>query len=145
MKSSRRDELREPVHAFAARLASGEPTIPLQDLAAMFGAQGAVLAQVAKRGDIRLNEGKFVNDGPDLVLQAGSVELEIPNLMRGTYTSDGPAFSLRFPNPEFSLRACAKIAVLRKCFDLFEVRADAGFIELDFGNGLADRRYEFDS
>ena len=41
------------------------------------------------------------------------------------------------------LRACAKIAILRKCFDLEEMRADEGSIEIDFGSDVADRRYEF--
>jgi hypothetical protein len=143
MKTARREELREPVQAFAARLAAGDELIPLRDLAALFGADEALLSTVASRGDIRFRDAKFMNDGPELVVPAGSVELEVPNLMRGTYVSAAGSFTLTFPNPEFTLRACARIAILRKCFDLAELRADANSIELDFGNAIADRRYEF--
>ncbi|MHC4939903.1 MAG: hypothetical protein ACYTHK_13115 [Planctomycetota bacterium] len=143
MKTARREQLREPVHAFAARLAAGDEFIPLRDLAALFGADEELLEKVGARGDIRFADGKFINDGPELAVPAGSVELEVPNLMRGTYSAGPGSFTLTFPNPEFTLRACAKIAILRKCFDLRELRADANSIELDFGNAIADRRYEF--
>lgn len=143
MKTSRRPELREPVLAFAARLAAHDEFIPLRDFAALFGAGGDLLDKVGERGDIRFREGRFANDGPELAIPAGSVELEVPNLLKGTYEAGPDAFTLAFPNPEFTLRACAKIAILRKCFDLRELRAEAGSLELDFGNAIADRRYEF--
>ena len=140
---SRREELREPVLAFTRRLAEGAESIPLRDLAALFGADEALLETVASRGDIRLRDGKFINDGPELVVPAGRVELEVPNLLRGRYESRPDGFTMTFPSAEFSLRACAKIAILRKCFDLRELRAGSDFLELDFGNAVADRRYQF--
>jgi len=143
MKTSRRPELRAPVHAFAARIAAGDEFVPLRDLAALFGAEEALLSTVAGRGDIRFAGGRFTNDGPELAVPAGSVELEVPNLVRGTYEAAAGSFTLAFPNPEFTLRACAKIAILRKCFDLREMRADESSIEIDFGSAVADRRYEF--
>jgi hypothetical protein len=143
MKTSRRPELRDPVHAFAARLASGNELVPLADLAALFGADESLLETVRVRGDIRFRDGRFVNDGPELAVPAGSVELEVPNLMRGTYEAGADSFVLRFPSAEFTLRACAKIAILRKCFELRELRADATSLELDFGNPVVNRRYEF--
>ena len=143
MKTSSRPELREPVLAFAARLAAHDEFIPLRDLAALFGADAGLLDRVDQRGDIRFREGRFTNDGPEFSVAAGSVELEVPNLIRGTFVARADSFVLTFPNPEFTLRACARIAILRKCFDLRELRADASSIELDFGNAIADRRYEF--
>ncbi|MHC4848065.1 MAG: hypothetical protein ACYTEG_06365 [Planctomycetota bacterium] len=143
MKTARREELREPVQAFAARLAKGDEFIPLRDLAGLFGADEALLSRIESRGDIRFRDAKFVNDGPELAVPAGSVELEVPNLMRGTFVSGPESFTLTCTNPAFTLRACAKIAILRKCFDLRELRADAHSLELDFGNAIADRRYEF--
>ncbi|MHC4955951.1 MAG: hypothetical protein ACYTGZ_19055 [Planctomycetota bacterium] len=143
MKTSSRPELKEPVLAFARRLAAGEEFIPLADLAALFGAGGELMETVGSRGQIRFFDGKFTNDGPELVVPAGKVELEIPNLMRGRFTSDGDAFKLSFPSAEFSLRACVRIAIIRKCFDLQEMRATADSLEIDFGNDLANRRYEF--
>ena len=143
MKSSTRAELREPVGAFIDRLASGESDVPLRDLAGLFGAGGDVLGIAATRGSIRFADGKFTNDGPELTVPAGSVELEVPNLLRGRYECSSEGFTMTFPTPDFTLRACAKIAILRKCFDLRELRAGRHFLELDFGNALADRRYEF--
>ena len=143
MKTSIRAELREPVGAFIDRLASGESDVPLRDLAGLFGAEGDILDIAATRGSIRFVDGKFTNDGPDLSVPAGRVELEVPNLLRGKFVSSADGFTMTFPTAEFSLRACAKIAILRKCFDLRELRAGRHFLELDFGNAVADRRYEF--
>ena len=112
MKTSPRPELKEPVAAFAARLEAGEREIPLGDLAALFGADEGLRARVAGRGDIVFREGTFSNDGPDLVIPAGKVELEIPSLMRGEWSSGPGRFELRFPLEEFTLRACAKISRL---------------------------------
>ena len=86
---------------------------------------------------------RVLQTGPDLVIPAGAVELEIPNLMRGRYVAGADSFTLSFPSAEFTLRACIKIAILRKCFDLKEMRADAHSLEIDFGNEIANRRYEF--
>lgn len=143
MKTSERAELRGPVCAFIDRLSGGAESVPLQDLASLFGAEGDLLNQVAQRGDIRFVDGKFSNDGPDLSVPAGRVELEVPNLLRGRYQSTADGFTLSFPSPEFSLRACAKISILRKCFELRELRAARDSLEIDFGNPIADRRYEF--
>ena len=143
MKAQSRPELRDRVHAFARRLHAQEEFIPIAELAALFGADDSLRAKAAERGDIRFREGRFTNDGPELVIPAGSVELEIPNLIRGRYTAAEDAFTLTFPSGEFTLRACVKIAILRKCFDLKEMRADAVSLEIDFGNELANRRYEF--
>lgn len=143
MKSSSRPELRAPVAAFAARLAAGADAVPLADLAALFGADAALLDRVAVRGNLRLRGDVFSNDGPELVVPAGRIELEIPSLIRGTWRASPGAFALAFPHPEFSLRACAHVAVFRKCFDLRELRATADDLELDFGGSLADRRYTF--
>ena len=129
--------------AFAQRLRAGDEFVPLAELAALFGGDDDVQQHAATRADIRFFDGKFINDGPDLIVRAGVVELEIPNLVRGTYESGPDTFKLRFPNAEFTLRACVKIAILRKCFELREMRADSTSIELDFGSELANRRYEF--
>jgi len=143
MKTSTRPELREPVLAFTRRLQKGDEFIPLAELAALFGAGDALQARAGERGDIRFFDGRFTNDGPELVVPAGAVELEIPNLLRGRYTTGADSFALTFPSAEFTLRACIKIAILRKCFDLRQMRADGDSIELDFGSDIANRRYEF--
>ena len=143
MKTQSRPELRERVHSFARRLAAQEEFVPIAELAALFGADESLRAKAAERGDIRFSDGRFTNDGPELVIPAGAVELEIPNLIRGRFTTGEDAFTLTFPSAEFTLRACVKIAILRKCFDLKEMRADADSLEIDFGNDLASRRYEF--
>jgi hypothetical protein len=143
LKTSIRAELREPVCAFVDHLSSGAEAVPLKDLASLFGAEGDLLETVAQRGDIRFVAGKFTNDGPELTVPAARVELEVPNLLRGRYESSVDGFTMTFPSAEFSLRACVKIAIIRKCFELRELRAGRSFLELDFGNSLADRRYEF--
>lgn len=143
MKTSERPELREPVLAFASRLARGQRRIPLADLAALFGAEGGVLAQVGRRGDLVFTDAAFSNDGPELTVPAGRVEIEIPSLVRGTWEGGPDSFRLSFPMAEFAIRACATVAILRKCFDLRELRASARDLVLDFGNALADRRYTF--
>ena len=143
MKTQQRPELKERVLAFARRLQAAEEFIPIADLAALFGADDSLRAKAAERGDIRFVDGRFTNDGPELVIPAAAVELEIPNLIRGRFVSDGDAFTLTFPSAEFTLRACVRIAILRKCFDLREMRADATSLEIDFGNEIANRRYEF--
>lgn len=143
MKTVGRPELKEPVAAFADKLAAGPESIPLAEFAALFGAGDDVLAQVATRGDLRFRGDVFSNDGPELTVPAGSVELEIPSLLRGTWEASSGGFALRFGHADFTLRACAKVAVFRKCFDLREMRASASDMVLDFGNALADRRYTF--
>jgi hypothetical protein len=143
MKTSPRPELREPVAAFAARLEGGERAVPLADLAALFGAGGDLLDQVAGRGDIAFTDDSFSNDGPELVLPAGRVELEIPSLIRGKWSGGEGSFTLTFPLSEFAPRACARIAFLRKCFELKELRATPNDMVLDFGSDVADRRYTF--
>jgi len=143
VKTSERPELRETVLAFAARLIAGDKTIPLADLAALFGADESDRARVATRGDLVLANGRITNDGPELVVEAGRIELEIPSLLRGDVTSDDEGFRLVFPLGEFSVRACVTIAILRKCFELKELRATCSDLVLDFGNDLADRRYTF--
>ena len=147
MESKPRPELRAPVAAFAQRMAAlegGEGTIPLAEFADLFGADPTLRAQVEARGDIRFRPGTFSNDGPDLDIAAGRVELEIPSLLHGTWSSGpGNAFALEFPNPEYSLSACARLGFLRKCFPLKALRADGSSLTLDFGNKLADRCYTF--
>ena len=71
------------------------------------------------------------------------MELEIPMLIRGEWTSDTSGFVLRFPMAEFAPRACASIAFFRKCFELRELRATDHDLNLDFGNDMADRCYTF--
>ena len=143
MKTSARPELRGPVREFAAKLAAGETEIPLADLAALFGADEALLASVRTRGAIVFKGNTFSNDGPELVVSSGKVELEIPSLVHGTFESGSDSFALVFPLPEFSLRACATVVFLRKCFELKEMRATAEDLVLDFGSSVADRRYTF--
>ena len=143
MKTKARPELKEPVQAFAARLERGEREIPLADLAALFGAPAELLDRVATRGNLIFTEDAFSNDGPELVITAGVVELEMPSLIRGTWSGGPGTFRLTFPNTEFSPRACAKIAFLRKCFELRELHATKTDLSLDFGSELADRRYTF--
>jgi len=143
LKTSPRPELKRPVLAFAARLEAGEREIPLADLAALFGARDALLDRVRGRGNLVFRDQVFSNDGPELVVAAGRFELEIPSLVRGEWSGGADSFVLRFPMLEFSLRACARIAIMRKCFDLRELRAGPAELVLDFGSGLADRRYTF--
>ena len=108
-----------------------------------FGAGEEVLALVRPRGDLALSGDRFSNDGPELVVPAGKVELEISDLLKGTWAVDADGFVLRFPMKDFTVRACLRIAIFRKCFDLREIRATRGSIELDFGGPPADRRYVF--
>ena len=143
MKTSSRPELKGPVLAFAAKLAAAGDEIPLADLAALFGADEEVLRRVGTRGNIRLKGDIFSNDGPQLVVPAGSVELEISDLIRGTWTAADGGFTLTFPSRDFTVRACVRIAIIRKCFDLREIRATGSDLTLDFGDALADRRYTF--
>ncbi|MHC4956962.1 MAG: hypothetical protein ACYTGN_01205 [Planctomycetota bacterium] len=143
MKSAHRPELGPPVAAFAAKLREGAPEIPLTDMASLFGAPEELLGVVAGRGPIRFKAETFTNAGPELVLEAGRVELEIPDVLRGRWSVDDEGFLLEFPSGEFAPRACGKIAFLRKCFELREMRATAGDITLDFGSDLASRRYTF--
>jgi hypothetical protein len=143
MKSAQRPELGPPVAAFAAKLREGVAEIPLTEMAALFGAPEELLGVVAQRGPIKFKEDRFTNAGPELVLEAGRVELEIPDILRGTWSVDDAGFVLGFPSAEFAPRACGKIAFLRKCFELREMRATASDLVLDFGNDLASRRYTF--
>jgi len=143
MKTSKRPELKEPVLAFAAKLNESTGAVPLADLAALFGAPPDVLERVRARGNLVRKGDRFSNDGPDLVVPAGKVELEIPSLLRGTWSAGPDSFTLTFPSKDFTVRACAQIAIVRKCFDLAEVRGSANDIVLDFGGTFADRRYTF--
>ena len=130
--------------AFASKLEGGQREIPLADLAELFGAGEDLLERVRTRGAIVFREtGTFSNDGPELVLPAGRIELELPSLVRGEWSCGDGGFALRFTMAEFSIRACAKIAILRKCFDLSELRATPDDLVLDFGNDLVSRRYAF--
>jgi len=143
MQTQPRPELREPVLAFAARLHHGDREIPLTEMAALFGAPADLLDQVRARGDLVFKDEVFSNDGPELSVPAGKVELEIPSLIRGNWTSDAAGFALTFPLAEFAPRACAKIAFFRKCFELRELRTTQSDITLDFGNDMANRCYTF--
>ena len=105
MKTSPRPELRQPVLALAAKLAEAPEAVPLTDLAALFGADEAVLARVRSRGDIRFRGDVFSNDGPDLCVPAGKVELEIPSLLRGNWSAGEGGFRLTFPMADFTVRA----------------------------------------
>ncbi|MCZ6574494.1 MAG: hypothetical protein ACE10D_03890 [Planctomycetota bacterium] len=145
VETAHRPELATPVRAFAQHLARGVDRIPMVDLAALFGAQPDVLEAIARRGDIELSDGTFTNDGPELVIPAGRVEIEVPSLLRGTYSSEDGGFSLAFPQPDFTLRACVTLLVFRKCFDLQAMRATSTDMVLDFGGGPADRRFTFGS
>lgn len=143
MNASPRPELKAPVLAFLAKLQEARDEIPLTDLAGLFGADDAVLDRVATRGNLVFVGDTFSNDGPELIVPAGRVELEIPVLVRGQWAADAAGFRLSFPLADFAVRACARIAFLRKCFDLREIRATEGDLTLDFGGTLADRRYTF--
>jgi hypothetical protein len=140
---SARPELREAVHTLHRKLLARPAEIPLADVAALFGAGEEVLALVRSRGNLVLKGNAFSNDGPELVVPAGKVELEISDLLTGTWSADGEGFALRFPSKDFTVRACLTIAFFRKCFDLREIRATAASIDLDFGGPPADRRYTF--
>lgn len=143
MNASPRPELKAPVLAFLAKLQEARDEIPLTDLAGLFGADDAVLDRVATRGNLVFAGDTFSNDGPELIVPAGRVELEIPVLVRGRWAADADGFRLLFPLADFAVRACARIAFLRKCFDLHEIRATERDLALDFGGTLADRRYTF--
>lgn len=143
VKTSARPELKEPVQAFAAKLAEGRDTIPLAEFAALFGADEALLERIRQRGDIVFKADTFSNDGPDMVVPANKVEIEIPSLLHGAWSVSPGGFTLTFKHKDFTVRACAQVAILRKCFDLRELRATPEAIELDFGGTLADRRYTF--
>ena len=143
MQASPRPELKAPVLAFLAKLQEARDEIPLTDLAGLFGADGLVLDRVATRGNLVFTGDTFSNDGPELIVPAGRVELEIPALVRGRWSSEPGGFTLSFPLADFAVRACARIAFLRKCFDLREIRATECDLTLDFGGTLADRRYTF--
>jgi len=133
------------VLALHQKLLAAPAEIPLGDVAALFGAGGDVLARVGTRGNLRLDGDKFSNDGPELVVPAGRVELEIPDLLKGTWEAGPEGFTLRFPLRDFTVRACLQIAFFRKCFELREIRATKRDLFLDFGGGPADRRYTFES
>lgn len=143
MNTQGRPELKQPVADFAEKLAAGTRTIPLAELAQLFGAGGDLLATVSSRGDIVFTDDGFSNDGPELVVPAGRVELEIPMIVRGTWSASPGGFTLVFPSAEFAPRACAQIMILRKCFELKEMRATPTELTLDFGNEMANRRYTF--
>jgi hypothetical protein len=141
VRTTARPELRQPVAAFAAKLAGGVRSIPLAELAQLFGVSGAVLDEVRRRGDIKLTDDTMVNDGPDLVVPAGMVEVEIPMIVRGSYRVEPDGFVVNFPSADFAPRACVQIAILRKCFELKEMRATARDLTLDFANEMVDQRY----
>ena len=143
MTTSHRPELKQPVADFAEKLAAGTRTIPLAELAQLFGAGEDLLTTVASRGDIVFTDNGFSNDGPDLVVPAGRVELEIPMIVRGTWCSSPGGFTLTFPSAEFAPRACAQVMIIRKCFELKEMRATPADLALDFGNEMVNRRYTF--
>jgi hypothetical protein len=138
-----RPELGTAVRALHAKLLARPAAVPLADVAALFGAGDEVLALVRPRGNLVLKGDGFSNDGPELVLPAGKVELEIADLLKGTWSANADGFVLRFPFRDFTVRACVRIAFLRKCFDLREIRATAHDIALDFGGPPADRIYTF--
>jgi hypothetical protein len=138
-----RPELRQAVQDLHAQLLARPARVPLADVAALFGAGPDVLERVRSRGDLVLRGDAFSNDGPELVVPAGKVELEISDLLKGTWSADESGFVLRFPSKDFTVRACLQVAFFRKCFDLREIRATASEIALDFGNAVADRSYTF--
>jgi len=141
--TSERPELKQPVADFAEKLAAGTRCIPLAELAQLFGAEGDLMTTVASRGDIVFTDDGFSNDGPDLVVPAGSVELEIPMIVKGTWSSSPGGFTLTFPFTDFAPRACAQVMIIRKCFDLKQMRATPTDLTLDFGNEMVNRRYTF--
>lgn len=143
MAGSERPELREAVSGLHGKLLARPAEIPLADVAALFGAGDEVLDLVRPRGNLVLKGDGFSNDGPELIVPAGKVELEISDLLKGTWSVDEAGFVLRFPFRDFTVRACLQIAFFRKCFDLREIRATANSIDLDFGGPPADRRYTF--
>jgi hypothetical protein len=138
-----RPELRQAVLGLHQRLLGRPAWIPLADVAALFGAGEEVLAAVRPRGNLVLKGDAFSNDGPELVVPAGKVELEIPDLLKGTWSAAPEGFVLRFPFRDFTVRACVMIAFFRKCFDLREIRATPHDLSLDFGGPPADRQYTF--
>jgi hypothetical protein len=138
-----RPELKAAVSGLHAKLRGGASEIPLADVAALFGAAEEVLALVRQRGNLVLRGDSFSNDGPELVVAAGKVELEIADLLKGTWAADAQGFVLRFPLRDFTVRACLQIAFFRKCFELREIRATEIDLALDFGGPPADRRYTF--
>ncbi len=143
MHTSSRPELGQPVAALHATLLGKPERFPLSDLAALFGGGPELVERVATRGDITLDGDVFFNSGPEMSIPAGRVELEIPSLMRGTWRVDDAMFAMTFSIADFTLRACAQVAVFRKCFELKEIRGTASDIVLDFGGSIADRRYTF--
>jgi hypothetical protein len=143
MADPARPELREPVLSLHRKLLARPAEIPLADVAALFGAGPKVLDLVRPRGNLVLRGEGFSNDGPELVVPAGKVELEIADLLKGTWAADDAGFVLRFPYRDFTVRACLQIAIFRKCFELREIRATGSSIALDFGGPPADRRYTF--
>ena len=143
MKTAARPELKDPVLRFGKRLRERPERIPLTEMAALFGAGDEVMELVAARGDIVCKREVFTNDGPDLVVPAGKVELEIPSLLRGTWSVTDDGYALRFPMADYTVRACAQVAFFRKCFELSTLTATARDLTLDFGGTLADRRYTF--
>jgi hypothetical protein len=138
-----RPELKEAVLGLHRKLLARPASIPLAEVAALFGAGADVLDVVRSRGSLVLKGDQFSNDGPELVVPAGKVELEISDLLKGTWSADERGFALRFPYKDFTVRACLRIAVFRKCFGLREIRATAKELALDFGGPPADRRYTF--
>jgi hypothetical protein len=143
VRTARRPELRAPAEALGRLLRGGATRVPLAQLAALFGATGEALDRARARGDLVLDGGRFSNSGPAFTAPAGSVEIEIPDLLRGRWAADERGWSLAFDGPDFCPRACAQIAFFRKCFDLRQIRATQGDLTLDFGSDLADRRFEF--
>ena len=138
-----RPELRQAVLGLHGKLLARPAEIPLADVAALFGAGEEVLALVRPRGNLVLKGDGLSNDGPELVVPAGKVDLEIADLLKGTWSADAAGFVLRFPFRDFTVRACLQIAFFRKCFDLREIRATSSSLDLDFGGAPADRRYTF--
>jgi hypothetical protein len=138
-----RPELREGVLSLHRKLLGRPAEVPLADVAALFGAGPGVLDIVRPRGSLILRGDAFSNDGPELIVPAGKVELEIADLLKGTWAADEAGFLLRFPFRDFTVRACLQIAFFRKCFELREIRATTVDLALDFGGPPADRRYTF--
>jgi len=143
VKSAHEPRLRAPVESFLARLRAGAATLPMADLAALFGAEGELMEKARARGDLAIQDGRFRNGGEQIVAPAGRVEIEIPDLLRGTVEVAADGFVLAFPQADFAPRACAQIAFFRKCFELRAIRVSPGEMVLDFGGGPADRRFTF--